>query len=102
MGFIYKITNTINNKIYIGKTTRTVEKRYKDHLYSSKKSNCYLHIAMRKYGVENHLQHIHYTGNAKAYLQSLLGRVSFVLQTEANDEDFLEYKTYLTNVLHQI
>ena len=57
---------------------------------------------IRKYGVENHLQHIHYTGNAKAYLQSLLGRVSFVLQTEANDEDFLEYKTYLTNVLHQI
>lgn len=24
MGFIYKITNTINDKVYIGKTTRTI------------------------------------------------------------------------------
>ena len=56
----------------------------------------------KKFGVENHLEHIHYTKDKKAYLKSLLGRVSFVLQTEPNDEDFLEYKTYLTNVLRQI
>ena len=29
MPYIYKITNTINNKIYIGKTLATVEKRWK-------------------------------------------------------------------------
>jgi retron-type reverse transcriptase len=56
----------------------------------------------KKFGVENHLCHINYTGDKKAYLQSLLGRVSFVLQIESNDEDFLEYKTYLTSVLRQI
>ena len=56
----------------------------------------------KKFGVENHLEHIHYTKDKKAYLQSLLGRVSFVLQTEPNDEDFLMYKTYLTSVLRQI
>ena len=26
MGYIYKITNTLNNKIYIGQTVKTVEK----------------------------------------------------------------------------
>ena len=56
---------------------------------------------IRKYGVENHLQHIHYTEDAKAYLQSLLGRVSFVLQTEPMDEEFAGYKAYLIDILCQ-
>jgi len=29
MGYIYKITNIINNKIYIGLTTQTVEERWR-------------------------------------------------------------------------
>lgn len=53
----------------------------------------------KRFGVENHLQHINYAGDKKAYLQSLLGRVSFVLQTEQNEKEFLEYKSYLTDVL---
>ena len=28
MGFIYKITNNINNKIYIGKTNRDINVRF--------------------------------------------------------------------------
>lgn len=32
MGYIYKITNSINKKIYIGKTVRTVLVRFKEHL----------------------------------------------------------------------
>lgn len=28
---IYKITNKINNKVYIGQTTKTVEERWKRH-----------------------------------------------------------------------
>ena len=32
MGFIYKITNNINQKSYIGKTERTISIRYKEHL----------------------------------------------------------------------
>lgn len=31
MGFIYKITNDITNKNYIGQTSRTVEDRFKEH-----------------------------------------------------------------------
>ena len=56
----------------------------------------------KKFGVENHLQHINYEGDAKAYLRSLLGRVSFVLQTEPGEQEFLEYKTYPTEILSQI
>ena len=56
----------------------------------------------KKFGVENHLEHIHYTEDAKSYLQSLLGRVSFVLQTEPGEQEFLEYKTYLIEILSQI
>lgn len=46
---IYKITNLINNKIYIGQTTKTAECRFDRHW---KERNCfdrYLHKALRKY-----------------------------------------------------
>ena len=31
MGYIYKITNQINNKIYIGKTVKSIERRFWEH-----------------------------------------------------------------------
>lgn len=65
MNCIYRITNRINGKIYIGKTTTSLDKRFKEHKnealkwkacggnikkfgYSSK-----LYPAMIKYGIEN-------------------------------------------------
>lgn len=56
MGYIYKITNDINDKIYIGKCCSTIEDRYKEHLRDYKKSrmeNRPLYSAMKKYGVEH-------------------------------------------------
>ena len=36
MGYIYKITNDINNKVYIGKTTSdSIEKRFQKHIQDS-------------------------------------------------------------------
>ena len=32
MGCIYKIYNTSNDKVYIGKTTKTAEKRFSEHI----------------------------------------------------------------------
>ena len=55
MAYIYKITNTINGKMYIGKTELTIEKRFQQHCKDSqrdKMSNRPLQKAMRKYGVE--------------------------------------------------
>ena len=31
MAFIYKITNDVNQKVYIGKTERSIEERFKEH-----------------------------------------------------------------------
>ena len=52
MGYIYKIENTVDNKIYIGQTMQDLETRWKQHL--KKSSNCrYLKSAIQKYGIDN-------------------------------------------------
>lgn len=55
MGYIYKITNKINNKCYIGKTERTVEIRWKEHLknINQYKDHLPLYKALYSYGKEN-------------------------------------------------
>lgn len=53
MASIYKITNTITNQIYIGKTTKTIEERFQRHIYMSKTTDTYLYRAMREYGTES-------------------------------------------------
>lgn len=56
-GFIYKITNDINDKVYIGKTTlSSVEDRFQEHLKDSQRARFEkrpLYNAISKYGIEN-------------------------------------------------
>ena len=52
---VYCIKNTVNNKEYIGLTTRTLEKRWKQHIYESNKQDSWewntpLGNAIKKYG----------------------------------------------------
>lgn len=54
-GFIYKISNDINDKVYIGKTLSSIDKRFSEH----KKDSCRsqeqirpLYRAMNKYGCD--------------------------------------------------
>ena len=56
MGFIYKITNTINGKCYIGETTKTdPEKRWKEHKSTIKRGvGCpALQNSVIKHGIDN-------------------------------------------------
>ena len=56
MAYIYVITNDINGKQYVGKTSDTIQQRFKIHLKDSQ--NCKneqrpLYQAMNKYGIEH-------------------------------------------------
>lgn len=56
MSYIYKIINDINNKIYIGKTEFSIEKRFKEHCadaFRNRNEKRPLYAAMRKYGTEH-------------------------------------------------
>lgn len=56
MAFIYKITNDINGKVYIGKTNYSIEKRFREHCSDAMRERCekrHLYSAMRKYGFEH-------------------------------------------------
>lgn len=50
---IYKITNTVNGKVYVGLTTTTLCNRWCKHKQDSKTCNRHLYKSMRKYGLEN-------------------------------------------------
>ena len=55
-GFIYKITNTINGKSYIGQTIQNVKERFYQHCAtkcSKAVSNMAIHRAIKKYGKSN-------------------------------------------------
>ena len=53
--FIYKISNNINNKVYIGQTIRPIEDRFKRHINDALNNVIDTHFAraIRKYGKEN-------------------------------------------------
>lgn len=67
MAYIYKITNDVNDKIYVGKTEFSIEKRFKEHCRDSQKEdkeNRPLYKAMRKYGIEHfHIELLEETEN---------------------------------------
>lgn len=49
---IYKVTNTLNGKVYVGQTVKTLKERWAKHL--SDKSGCLgIKSALKKYGPEN-------------------------------------------------
>ena len=54
MGYIYQIVNIVNGKVYIGKTEKTIEERFKQHkIKAATYPNRYLYDAMNHYGYSN-------------------------------------------------
>lgn len=50
---IYKATNKVNGKVYIGQTTKTLKERMNSHKKDSLRMNTYFYRAIRKYGWDN-------------------------------------------------
>lgn len=56
VGIIYKITCSINGKVYVGQTTETIEQRLERHFkmaYAEEKPKIKFQRAIKKYGKEN-------------------------------------------------
>jgi group I intron endonuclease len=50
-GRIYKIINQVNDKVYVGQTTKTIEERFEAHC-TDRRKNRHLSNAINKYGKE--------------------------------------------------
>lgn len=77
MGCVYKITNKINGKMYIGYTVRALEHRWKQHVTCAFNPetkdgsyNHYLKRAIRRYGVDNFTIEPIEFGSSKEWLQT--------------------------------
>ena len=83
-GKIYKITNNINDKVYIGKTYNTLKQRFNEHISESKREkskNRPLYRAINKYGIEN-------------FSIELIGEYEQGLLEEMEIEFIAEYDSY--------
>ena len=61
---VYKITNLVNGKIYVGQTVRTLERRLKEHT----EADSLIGKAIRKFGIENFSSEILETCQTKKQL----------------------------------
>lgn len=90
-GYIYKITNLINEKVYIGQTTTTIDHRWGQHkTYRSKRNHLY--SALDKYGIENFkIEEIsHYTRKTKEKLIQILNKkeIYYIAKYNSTNPDF--------------
>mgnify|MGYP002624396859 CR=1 FL=1 len=53
---------------------------------------------IKKFGLESHLNNSKYNLDAKSYINSLYGRILYVLQINSNDLEFISYKHYVSNL----
>ena len=53
---------------------------------------------IKKFGLESHLKYKNVEINTEKYLNTLYGRILFVLQINENDNEFKEYKSFISNL----
>lgn len=79
VGYIYCVTNTVNNKKYIGQTIRSIKRRWSAHQTEAKSelNPSYFHKAILKYGSNNfNIEEImRIEGNSKEELKQELDKL---------------------------
>lgn len=85
---IYKVTNIVNDKVYIGLTIRTLSVRKSQHVSDSKRHtyNSYFHSAIRKYGIESFKWEIIASAASKTQLKKL--EISKIAEHNSNNCKF--------------
>lgn len=68
---LYKITNSVNNKLYIGITKLSVKQRWAQHIKDSAIPTYPLHRAISKYGVDNFVVEILVESEDRSYISGL-------------------------------
>lgn len=62
---VYKITNTVNERVYVGLTTASLEKRWREHKCAANLDvDKPLYRAMRKYGIDKFSIHVIYVATS--------------------------------------
>lgn len=69
---IYRATNTINNKVYIGFTSQPPENRIYQHKNDSKRGDTYFYYAIRKYGWDAFIWDILYQSTEMEYTKDVM------------------------------
>lgn len=66
---IYKITNSFDDKTYIGQTKKSLRDRLAQHIWQMKNDSTHFHRALAKYGISNFdIQIIDISKNNKPYV----------------------------------
>jgi len=99
MGQIYLVINIINNKKYIGETSKSLEIRRYEHEHKSNKCKDLFHKALRKYGIdmfkwillEDNVDNIELKRNEAKYIIELntLVPIGYNLKYSLDDKTFL-------------
>ena len=53
---------------------------------------------IKKFGLNSHLHRIKYSGNERAYLNQLYGKILYVLQINSSDLEFDEYRKFILDL----
>ena len=109
VGFIYKITNTINQKCYIGQTIKTLEKRFSQHKNNYTKpyfSQLVLYKAFKKYGIENfvfeEVEEMYLQRPYQEYLQEKLKEQDPIEQMKRRQKEFEDNANRVKELLDQV
>ena len=93
-GYIYKITNMINGRIYIGQTKRTIKERWKQHIRQAKscETRYPFQDAIIKYGTDKfnveEIEKISETNESELYKKMDDLEVYYIKELEWYDQVF--------------